>query len=387
METSIGAIITEGNLTSTTTPSRKTGKQIKNLHPIRQHLEVKENAVFCIFCQTKFSIKTEISTIKKHFQKSHEEIYKQVVQTTNETIDVTTYTNENDFETIKLIDFQLYGWIISDQQPFNVVENANFQDLVFALNPRYKLPTRQAVSKQIEEIFKEQKNIIRNTLFLLKQKMSLTTDAWTACTNQAYLSVTLHWIDKDWNMQHILLDIIPIHENHTGLALAKNFLTTLKEYGIESKILAVTSDNAANMIAFGKHLSKMLADECNNNEFMHFRCAAHILNLAVQAGMKLISEPIEKTRKFSSKIKNSQPLFEELKKIFEMKGKAFLVPEIDTPTRWNSLYLSIKKLYRIKDMTDILVASNRHLSDIYPTDDDWKIIGVSIFYFLTLKDC
>jgi len=188
-------------------------------------------------------------------------------------------------------------------------------------------------------------------------------------------------------MQHILLDIIPIHENHTGLVLAKNFLTTLKEYGIESKILAVTSDNAANMIAFGKHLSKMLADECNNNEFMHFRCAAHILNLAVQAGMKLISEPIEKTRKFSSKIKNSQPLFEELKKIFEMKGKAFLVPEIDTPTRWNSLYLSIKKLYCIKDMTDILVASNRHLSDIYPTDDDWKIIGVSIFYFLTLKDC
>ena len=112
---------------------------------------------------------------------------------------------------------------------------------------------------------------------------------------------------------------------------------------------------------------------------MHFRCAAHILNLAVQAGMKLISEPIEKTRKFSSKIKNSQPLFEELKKIFEMKEKAFLVPEIDTPIRWNSLYLSIKKLYRIKDMTDILVASNRHLSDIYPTDDDWKIIGVSIF--------
>jgi len=69
-----------------------------------------------------------------------------------------------------------------------------------------------------------------------------------------------------------------------------------------------------------------------------------------------------------------------------MKGKAFLVPEIDTPTRWNSLYLSIKKLYRIKDMTDILVASNCHLSDIYPIDDDWKIIGVSIFYFLTLKD-
>src|SRR5207245_7129918 len=67
-------------------------------------------------------------------------------------------------------------------------------------------------------------------------------------TNQAYLSITLHWIDKQWCMQHILLDIIPIHENHTGLALAEKFLSTLKDYNIEHKILAVTMDNAANMV-------------------------------------------------------------------------------------------------------------------------------------------
>lgn len=211
--------------------------------------------------------------------------------------------------------------------------------------------------------------------------MSLTTDAWTACTNQAYLSITLHWIDEQWCMQQILLDIIPIHENHTGLALAKNFLNTLKDYNIADKILAVTTDNAANMVTFGQHLSNMLANEYNNNEFMHLRCAAHILNLAVQAGIKLINEPIEKARKFSSKIRNSQPLFEELKKIFAMKEKPFLVPEIDTPTRWNSLYLSIKKLYHIKNMTDILVASNyNNLFDIYPTDSDWQIINVNILY-------
>ena len=68
-----------------------------------------------------------------------------------------------------------------------------------------------------------------------------------------------------------------------------------------------------------------------------------------------------------------------------MKGRPFLVPEVDTPTRWNSLYLSIKKLYCIKDMTDILVMSNRQLESIYPTNDDWKTINVSIlsifFYF------
>ena len=185
-------------------------------------------------------------------------------------------------------------------------------------------------------------------------------------------------------MKHILLDFIPICERHTGIVFAENIFNTLKEYNIEKKILAVTTDNAANMITFGQQLKIKLENECNNVEFMHFRCAAHILNLAVQEGIKLISEPIEKARKFASKIRNSLSLFEELKKIFEMKNQPFLVPEVDVPTRWNSLYLSIQKLHRIKNMTDILVASNCQLKQIYPTDDDWQDINVSIFILLLL---
>ncbi len=380
MNISVNAIVIEDSIPLTA--PKVIGKQSKNkCHSLRKYLEIKDDNVFCLLCQVKYSKNTGISTIKKHFSNFHEEAYKEAVK---EAVNVEPYT-EKDSKKVELINSQLYEWIICDQQPFNVVENNEFQNLVFILDPRYKLPTRQAVSQYIETIFKEQKKNIYDMLSLLQQKMSITTDAWTACTNQAYLSVTLHWIDKEWCMKHILIDLIPIHENHTGLVLAENILNTLKDYNIGNKILAVTTDNAANMINFGRHLATMLADKFNNKEFMHFRCAAHILNLAVQAGLKLINEPIEKARKFSSKIRNSQPLFEELKKIFAMKGRPFLVPEVDTPTRWNSLYLSIKKLYCIKDMTDILVMSNRQLESIYPTNDDWKTINVSIlsifFYF------
>jgi len=64
-----------------------------------------------------------------------------------------------------------------------------------------------------------------------------------------------------------------------------------------------------------------------------------------------------------------------------MKEKPFLVPEVDVPTRWNSLYLSIQKLYRIKSMTDILVVSNPQLQNIYPTNDEWEDINVNIYLF------
>ena len=101
-------------------------------------------------------------------------------------------------------------------------------------------------------------------------------------------------------MKHILLDFIPICERHTGIVFAENIFNTLKEYNIEKKILAVTTDNAANMITFGQQLKIKLENECNNVEFMHFRCAAHILNLAVQEGIKLISEPIKGSGIFCS---------------------------------------------------------------------------------------
>ena len=52
-------------------------------------------------------------------------------------------------------------------------------------------------------------------------------------------------------MKNILLDLIPIHENHTGLAFAESIFNILEEFNLENKILAATIDNAANMIAFG----------------------------------------------------------------------------------------------------------------------------------------
>jgi len=77
------------------------------------------------------------------------------------------------------------------------------------------------------------------------------------------------------------------------------------------------------MITFGQHLTEMLSDKCNNHDFIYFKYAAYILNLAVQEGIKLINSLIDKARKFFSKIRNSQPLFEELKKIFEIKKNHF----------------------------------------------------------------
>ncbi len=95
--------------------------------------------------------------------------------------------------------------------------------------------------------------------------------------------------------------------------------------------------------------------------------------------MKVIINSITKLHIFASYIRKSQPLFEELKKIFELKGKSFLMPDLDVLIHWNSTYTMIEKMFRIHDMTDILVDSNITLKDHYLNEEDWNEINVNIY--------
>ncbi|CAG8623216.1 25517_t:CDS:1, partial [Dentiscutata erythropus] len=95
-------------------------------------------------------------------------------------------------------------------------------------------------------------------------------------------------------------------------------------------------------------------------------------------GMKIAVSSITKLRNFASYIRKSQPLFEDLKRIFQTNGRPFLVPDLDVPTRWNSTYIMIEKMFRICEMTDDLVEDNPTLKDRYLNDNEWDEINVSI---------
>ncbi|CAG8725988.1 1983_t:CDS:2, partial [Racocetra fulgida] len=62
----------------------------------------------------------------------------------------------------------------------------------------------------------------------------------------------------------------------------------LKEMNIGQKLLGITTDNAANMIAMGRVLKIKMDYEFNNNNVQHFRCGAHVLNIIVEEGIKLV---------------------------------------------------------------------------------------------------
>jgi hypothetical protein len=47
-------------------------------------------------------------------------------------------------------------------------------------------------------------------------KVSLALDCWTSPSQQAFMAITVYFIDKDWNYREMLLGFEPLHGPHTG---------------------------------------------------------------------------------------------------------------------------------------------------------------------------
>ncbi|EXX74394.1 hypothetical protein RirG_051480 [Rhizophagus irregularis DAOM 197198w] len=160
----------------------------------------------------------------------------------------------------------------------------------------------------------------------------------------------------------------------TGTNIAQEIKRTLEEFNIFDRIITLTTDNESTMIVCGREIALTIEDEISSMTFSHCRCAAHVLNLGVQEGLKLIDDSVKKARKLMKSIKNSTRLCDELHLLCDLKNMKYLKPLIDIVTRWNSTFYMLRRLEVLKPALVLLVADNRSISIYYPNDDDWIAI-------------
>lgn len=93
-------------------------------------------------------------------------------------------------------------------------------------------------------------------------------------------------------MQSIAIDFVPSHGRHTGQGTAEIFLAVIKNYKLENKIQGIILDNTLANITSMQQLSTMMKNKNIefNPEDQHFRCCAHIVNLAVQNILRLLND-------------------------------------------------------------------------------------------------
>jgi hypothetical protein len=361
------------NILHTEESSRKTS-------PLWNYVDCKSPAhpgvPVCKRCNYVFSIKSSNTTIERHLLNKHNIIIPKVRKQTTLNFKCTDpWPAKEKLERDKAVVI----WIIDNQQPFSVVENEKFIEMMHIFDPRYKIPDRHQIKEMIIDEFNERRSNIGYDLQKISSKVSFTADMWTSTiSSEAYLGLTIHYIDQNWVLRRFLLDIIPFKVRHTGINMAAAITNVLNEFNLAGKALALTTDNESAMLVCGRKLSEEFEKELNNLTFSHYRCSAHILNLAVKQGMEIVDQEIVEVRQLMSKIKNSVLLCDELRELCVIEKLEYLRPEIDIETRWNSTYYMLRKLQRMETALKMLAAKHDSVRELMPDVEAWTKIKVKM---------
>jgi hypothetical protein len=259
--------------------------------------------------------------------------------------------------------------------------------MVNIFDSRYQIPDQKTMKELAIKYFNKKRENIQYDLNAIPGKLSLTADMWTSSfNNDAFLGLTIHYIDNDWNLQNFLLDIISFTIRHTGINIADSIKSVLEEFHLLEKTLALTTDNESAMIVCGRTLAEDLSKELNNQTFQHYRCSAHILNLAAQQGIELIDGEVIKVREIMKKIKNSPRRCDRLKELCSVDNLQYYKPQLDVETRWNSTYYMITKFQKMLRPIKMLAATDKDIKNLVPDAQGWVKLNVSIWFLFILFD-
>lgn len=196
------------------------------------------------------------------------------------------------------------SWLGYKNLTFSFFDDDCTQKFFALLNPQMNMPHRNSMKEIVMSEFKNMQNNVKAILQNNSSKLSFSIDGWTAKNMTSYYGITVHFIDKNYTYHSFILDLVAAKGKHTGKHVTELFLNTLKYYGIQDKIQGITLDNAAANTTFIQELHLLLKKENLNvnvnHEDLHFRCFAHIINLAVQDILKLMNVEINNSEDISS---------------------------------------------------------------------------------------
>lgn len=262
----------------------------------------------------------------------------------------------------KNLHIKVLNMIIKDMQPFTIVEDEGFRELLEEFDPAYKLPSRKTLCNRLlpqtyDEVVQKVKNLLENSEYL-----TITTDTWTSTAVENYLAITVHYLNDEWKLISILLDCCHFPDQHTAENLRNQLLNTLQEWNISEKVHTAVTDNARNITAAIKLTG-----------WTHLPCLAHTLNLVVQDGIKLIQPIHKKVKRIVEYFHHSTTAKEKLSLLQVQLSEKNLKLINDVVTRWNSTYFMFQRMCEIQTSLEAAIGVLHSPVDSLNAEE-WKIL-------------
>jgi hypothetical protein len=306
-----------------------------------------------------------------------------------------TRTHQKYDEKKMLSEFARY--ITHKEQPISMSGCLSFARLVIrgCAQPFYKPFYYRKMSNEIKEQFTYRKNELIAIFATAPFKVALTSDIWTAGKHGlSYICVTAHYIDDNWKLQKRVLSFRIIEYPHTGEVVFNAILGVMNEFklknDLQNKVFSISFDNASNN---GKAIEYFLRSlsPIANGAFFHQKCACHVLNLTVKAGLKTsgANDLITKFKKavthiFTNGIRKQR--FHDM--CSRMQFTKLRVPW-DVDTRWNSTYRMLKRCFPYAHAINAILNETPEGMELALSSGEWDQLNklmkfLEVFFKATL---
>lgn len=114
---------------------------------------------------------------------------------------------------------------------------------IAASDVTYKMLSRRIISRKLIELYQR---IKAEKLERLSDasNVAITADYWTSITNDSYLGVYAHSINKEQSLESFTIGIFNFTECHTAKNIEHHIDCVLQECNLSEKITLVRTDNA-----------------------------------------------------------------------------------------------------------------------------------------------
>ena len=301
------------------------------------------------------------------------------------------------------ITLRLATFIGASNVALSLVDNIEFRELIEELDPRYRLPHRHKVGREVEKVYQNTQAKISEGLSGAT-KISICADIWSKPGMTAsFLGITAHYFSTNDNQRHtVTLAVRNLPSPHTGENISDKLDAILLDWNLpKHHIFRILTDNGSNMVAVFKNRSLHMlgyadstyeedaeyefitdsevndtedeeddedsdvqfdSEQCMSNEILNFEqteenhneafmsykrisCFIHTLQLVVKVfeANPSFKNSLQKAHSVVKKVNKSCKATE---KVIKLANKKLIG---DCPTRWDSTYLMISRLLDVKN--------------------------------------
>lgn len=346
---------------------------------VREGQEVKLRCL-AIGCDKTYKDRGSHTTLRSHWEKKHGE------QTV---VARTTFTFHNENHIDKLAKF-----FIDAHMEYSLADRTSFHKYNRAMDPTKKIICSKTLSRTINNRSKDLKQDVKSAL-IDADSIALTFDIWSPRKGASgYGCITGHFIDSKWDLKSVILEFKLMPHPHDAISICNFIAQVILEFDIKQKVIAITTDNGSNVVAAINQLIPRLQLDTNFGTmgFTHYRCMGHIIHLAVRDALKGLKPLLINLRKFVSIMRSSGKRSETFKKyqetLIELNDPEFDIQmplELidDVESRWNSCFLMINRIGKLKRAVQNCISSLAELKDI---DIDWTTTEALIRFMKPLYD-